>query len=139
VRFLTLVFVLVMFAGCAVTGPIQPSASNADLIQLATEYRAALSRDEELSRLYSNFSISDSGGMLGTLELNKKSWADLSGTQRDRIIKRATDLYARQFATSPAGILGVSSVTIKDDMGSTRGWIVVCTCGVAQYSLYSSK
>jgi hypothetical protein len=138
VRFVTLVFVLFIFAGCATTRPIQPTASSADLIQLATEYRAALSRDEELSRLYSNFSISDSGAMLGTLELNKKSWGDLSRAQRDRVIKRATDLYARQFAISPAGILGVSSVTIKDDTGSTRGWIVVCTCGVAQYSLYGS-
>jgi hypothetical protein len=138
VRFLVLAFVLVMFAGCAGTGPIHTSVSHADLVQLATEYQAALSRDEELSRLSSNFSISDSGVIRGTLEVNKKAWADLSRGQRDQIIKRATGLYARQFTTSHASILGVSNVTIKDDMGSTRGWILVCTCGIAEYSLYSS-
>jgi hypothetical protein len=138
VRFLLFGFVLVLFGGCAGTGPMQPSVSTANLVQLATEYQAALSRDEALSRLSAHFSISDSGAILGTLEVNTTAWGDLSRGQREQIIKRATDLYARHFTTSRASILGVSNVTIQDDMGSTRGWILVCTCGPAEYSLYGS-
>ena len=137
-RPIALVFVLVLCSGCAATGPIQPTVSSPDLIQLATAYRAALSRDEDLSRFYTNFALDDSGAMLGTLEVNKKAWGGLSRTQRDALTKKATALYARQFTTSPASRLGVSSVTIKDEMGSVRGWIVVCTCGTAQYRLYGS-
>ena len=136
-RLIALVFVLVMLSGCAAgMGPIQPTASSLDWSQLVTDYRAALTRDEELARISATFSISDYGTILGTLEVNKKAWADLSWTQRGRIIRKATDIYARQFAASPVSRIGVSSVTIKDDMGSPRGWIIVCTCGPTEYLLY---
>jgi hypothetical protein len=138
VRLMALVLMLVMFSGCAGTAAIQPTASSSDLIQLAADYRSALSRDEDLSRICTNFSFTYSGAILGTLEVNKKAFADVPRVQRYLIVHKAAVAYARQFAGSPARSLGVSAVTIKDDMGSTRGWIIVSTTGNVQYSLYGS-
>ncbi len=135
-RSVGLAFLLIACSGCAAVPAKQPMLRSSELIQLGADYRAAISGDPDLSPIFSNFSINDTGALLGTLETNSQVWAALSKSERERVAQKASVIYGRTFMASPVRDLGLSNVTIRSDKGSILGWIIASTSGSLQYRLY---
>ncbi len=97
----------------------------ADLRTLSDQFNSALAADPELASVFGPFRTTGTKRPdtepFGNLTVNRKTWGELSRSDRDRLVKKAAGACTNLFLDSPARAAETATVYLVD-RGSDLGW-----------------